>query len=273
MIRRSVALALLLAIALFVAYVSERTGLLVDWRSATELAPRPLARGTLARTSMGRVFSDAHAARVAAMVREDRGRWARRNPLAWTLGAAAYLDGGTPRGYAAAIATNARMLARYGWVYDGVLAYLAARVPPGVTVALATDRAAAPFFHVFRAFRPPLAPVHRDCQHAAFPVRRGERMDTSRTFSATLAVELPAGGGGLYVVEAPPPLCSWLPKALRIAASGKVRISYRAGWLATHDGRSEHMIAPSPGRDDELRITMQLHGLFDRASRTWWIYG
>lgn len=303
-LRGVVVLSLLLVVVAWVALSAFglRTGLLVNWRGARtlsdrELAPPPVTRGDegkpdargLAALAKFRVLSDEDAARAAALVLEDRRLWRARGGgrTLYTLGASAYLDGGSSaepaqrtRYAAKAAAENARMTERYGWVADAVLDAFRARLPPGAGVRL-RQGAAVPGIHIFRAdrlFSMPVASVHRDGQHRALTPRPGE-VRAKETLSFTLALALPAAGGGLNVVdEGSLPtggLWALAPNVLRVRAARLLHIPYTPGFGVTHDGNHLHAIAPSPWAGpgtDEMRITMQCHGVLDLATNEWEVY-
>jgi hypothetical protein len=201
--------------------------------------------------------------------------WLQRHPAApfFTLGVASYLDA-TDDGralYEAAAAQQAPLLDEaFGPLYQKVTATLAQRL--GEPVALAR-RQARPGFHVFLAdpaFEEPVARVHCDLQHALLD---WDGRTPEATLSFTLALELPAAGGGMDVWALRQAEWLALTPAQRLAAMAEAArrdIAYAPGELVLHSGELVHRIAATPLTPTDRRITLQGHGV--RLDGRWQLY-
>jgi hypothetical protein len=200
----------------------------------------------------------------------------RRTSPFFTLGAAAYLDGGDDEtskdGYHHKAATLNRALeTSFAWVYERLRRALERHL--GAPCRYDLD-GALPGFHIFLphlAFAVPAAQVHYDLQ---FLHRRWARngFDIDRPVSFTVPIALPRAGGGLNFWDLRFP--GGLEAALRPDLKAHY-FGYEVGSLALHDGLGLHQIAPwrkAQGVDasEDRRITLQGHALF--AEGTWWIY-
>lgn len=203
--------------------------------------------------------------------------WIQRHPAApfFTLGAASYLDAADAEGraaYEARAAHDAPVLdGAFGELYAQVAAALTARLDEPVGLA---PRQARPGFHVFLAhpaFQQPVARVHCDLQHELLDWG-GQVPDG--TLSFTLAVELPADGGGMDVwalaqadwVAATPP-----ERLQALKTAPRRDLAYQVGDLVLHSGELVHRIAATPVlRPEDRRITLQGHGV--RLDGRWLLY-
>ena len=150
------------------------------------------------------VLDAADVARVHADVHAARPRWTRRDPVHpfFTLGAASYLDarkGQFAHYQSLARAGNPELAATFGWVHEK----LRRAVSDGVgSEARYDDRLALPGFHVHlrdpEQVIPP-ASIHFDLQFELIDWTQLGVADGREQLSLTLAIALPAEGGGLMV--------------------------------------------------------------------------
>lgn len=211
------------------------------------------------------------AAAAVAQVHELRVHWTSRHPdyPVYSLGAAAYLDG-PALGYAgyreAAARLNPLLTSAFGWLHER----LRERVSHVVGApAHFDDRTARPGFHVYLSdtARPqPVASMHYDMQYDQIDWTGWGTPDRSQQLSLTVALALPASGGGLLVwninrldVER----MSADDRRAHMAANRHARYhAYTVGHLAIHSGHQLHQIASTKDvRADDRRITMQAHAL------------
>jgi hypothetical protein len=207
-----------------------------------------------------------------------REHWIARAPVPFfTLGAATYLDV-TPAGRDRYVETarrhNALLTEHFAWLHEAVLAGLERVLGTGVQMA---PGLALPGFHIFEAhpaFTRPLASVHLDLQYQQHSWEYLGPPDYEHPVSFTLAITLPAAGGGLLVWpqgigESRRLSARDMEAALRNQSPSFV--PYRAGAMVVHDGHLVHQIAPltslAPG--DE-RITLQGHAI--RCGPGWYAY-
>ena len=218
------------------------------------------------------VLDAAEVARVHADVHDARPRWTRRDPVHpfFTLGAASYLDarkGQFSHYQALARAGNPELAATFGWVHEKLRRAVSEVVG---SEARYDDRLALPGFHVHlrdpEQVIPP-ASIHFDLQFELIDWSRIGVADGREQLSLTLAISLPAEGGGLMVWNinrmddrgddaTRPGAPTWPPTAT------PRRHPYTPGHLAVHSGHQLHQMAPAhdPQPTDE-RITMQAHAL------------
>jgi hypothetical protein len=191
-----------------------------------------------------------HANSIAERVYSLSNHWERINPVMSVLGTASYIHG--PRGeyndkYHF---TNKVLQKNFGQLAAVVKDYLQNKLGQPVVYKYAY-----PGFHIFDCdgiFRFPVSSVHKDLQYRWLPDRK--LLDTSKTLSFTLCIQLPESGGGMYIFE----------------NDKKNKIEYSPGYIVCHNGHTTHMISPSHG--DLHRITLQGHCVFDTKSCLWHIY-
>lgn len=188
----------------------------------------------------------------------------------FTLGRNAYQDvaasSDPDRDYYARVReSNALLIAHFGALLERVRSRFADLL--GEPAELATDLAL-PGFHIF--LRSALSTrgagsLHMDQQQHA--LRWPAPCYDVPPVSFTLAIALPAAGGGLDVWE--PHACA---DVADLAAHGPTAYyPYERGTLVVHDGLTLHSIAP-PARlaDDDERITLQGHAR--RLGGRWILY-
>ena len=211
-------------------------------------------------------------ARVHADVHAARPRWTRRDPVHpfFTLGAASYLDARKGQ------FTHYQSLARRaipGWVRRSAGSTTSCARQCSTVVgseARYDDRLALlPGFHVHlrdpEQVIPP-ASIHFDLQFELIDWSQLGVADGREQISLSLAIALPAEGGGLMVwninrmeIEA---MTDEARRAHMRANRHASRHPYTPGHLAVHSGHQLHQMAPAhdPQPADE-RITMQAHAL------------
>ena len=217
------------------------------------------------------VLDAAEVARVHADVHAARPVWTRRDPVHpfFTLGAASYLDarkGQFAHYQSLARAGNPELAATFGWVHEKLRQAVSAVVR---SEARFDDRLALPGFHVHlrdpEQVIPP-ASIHFDLQFELIDWSQIGVADGREQLSLTLAIALPAEGGGLMVwninrmeIEA---MTDEARRAHMSANRHASRHPYTPGHLAVHSGHQLHQMAPAhdPQPTDE-RITMQAHAL------------
>lgn len=212
----------------------------------------------LSEFCMEKILTKSEAKFFSKQVKKDRNLWKKKNILMSILGTASYIEG--TKGYSfyhkEYLKTNKILLKNYSKLYDIIIDYLKKRVGNKSNVKF---RFALPGFHIFKCnslFSLPVASIHTDLQYLNVNFDEPVDIDLDKTGSFTLCLELPKTGGGLYVFE-----------------NEKVKVNYRPGYIVCHNGKTKHMIAPSPvSKEDALRITCQFHGLYDKLSNTWFIY-
>jgi hypothetical protein len=214
----------------------------------------------------------AEASRVHAEVHAQRAAWRARDDTRpfYTLGAASYLDAREQsfESYCEqAQRSNVVLRSQFGWVLERLRQTISSRVGSDASYA---PLLALPGFHIFLfdpAFRNAGASVHYDLQHELIDwTRLGGTPDVSAQLSMTLAIKLPATGGGLLIWNLDRRQLEQMSPEDRAAHSkanrSAARISYTLGHLTIHSGHQLHQIRsasePTPG--DE-RITLQAHAL------------
>lgn len=215
----------------------------------------------LSEFCMHQILSDKQAAVFAKKVKNDQKNWKSKNMLMSILGTASYLEG--TRGYnyyqSQYKKTNVHLNKNYSELYDIVLDYFQKRTPN----SRVAYRFAKPGFHIFKCnkiFSYPVASIHKDRQYRHLKFDKKEDIDYDKTVSFTLCLELPPTGGGLFVFE---------------NDNKKTKINYKPGYIVCHNGKTTHMIAPSPkpkDNKDYYRITLQGHAVYDKNANTWWLY-
>lgn len=194
----------------------------------------------------------------------------------YTLGAASYLDGACDREpyRTRCDRDNALLRASFAELYSDLCAVLTAALGP----VRFHPQLALPGFHLFaprpghdllpgtQAFARAGGSVHVDLQYRAHgSVWQGfERIDWARPLSFTLALALPACGGGLRI---------W-PRTTDVSAAEAEQaelVSYRLGELVSFTQPLLHQIAPAALlQAGDQRITLQGHGLC--CDGTWLLY-
>lgn len=232
------------------------------------MASTQLTDGILAEVQL---LTNEEAAGVVAAIFEERAHWTPRHseyPV-FTLGRASYLDG--PRlGFAKfqeeALRLNPVLHARFGWLHERLRAAVSTVIG---SEARYDDRLSLPGFHVYLsdpAKGQPVASVHFDMQFEKIDWTGMGTPDFDQQLSLTVAVELPASGGGLLVwninrleIE------RMSDEARRVHMATHRHAAYHAytvGNLVVHSGHQLHQIAKT--RDvqaTDRRITMQAHAL------------
>jgi hypothetical protein len=216
------------------------------------------------------VLSAEECAGVVDTVHRCRDAWAPMNarlPM-YTLGAASYIEGGKGREaryLEKARAVNPLLQEHFGWLYQRLATVLGDAL--GGPVLYDADHLALPGFHVFLAhpaFTRPIASLHFDLQFEHVDWSARPDLDFSRQLSMTLALCLPASGGGLRLWDVAYAEFQEMPPAeqrrVRSGALESTLVAYAAGSMVVHSGLQLHQIAPvremSP---DDQRITLQAH--------------
>ena len=208
---------------------------------------------------MQKILTPKEAAFFANKVKSHTKYWKTKNILMYILGTASYLEGtkGTEYYTKQYKKTNKFLYKHYKKLYKKILDYFQQR-----TNSTVKYRFAYPGFHIFkcnRLFSLPVASVHKDKQYLNLPLTKNEDIDYDKTLSFTLCLELPPTGGGLY----------------KFQNNQNTKVIYKPGYIVCHNGKTTHMIAPSPTPTDNntyYRITIQGHGLYDKTKDIWWLY-
>jgi hypothetical protein len=235
------------------------------------------------------VLEPTAAASFVQAIDDEVGRWTKRDLFAdfYTLGAASYLDAVADLdGYTArAAATNPMLRARFGALYDAVIAALA----PSFGDCALHEPLGHPGFHIFghrpratnslltiAAMERLTASIHTDRQfephHATWSSFGAADLEHTMTF--TLALELPHRGAGLCFWDDPSAVHSGDGDAYAdyvrdafdfdelLGVSAPAIIPYRLGQLFFFIGQQRHVIAPSWSLSPtDRRITLQGHGV------------
>ena len=192
---------------------------------------------------MNRIPLDIDCKEIADEVKNLRecGKWQSRSydfPF-YTLGASAYLDGNTKKYYCGAKQLNPGMLYWFFKLYQEVSGQLSNYFDEWV---LFNPSLALPGFHIFPSDNKLLTVAgnwHLDAPHTTLGI--GDK----DTYSFTVAIELPTGGGGMD---------------MKIGGESNEYIEYQVGELVLHDGMTPHRIASyREYKPDEYRITLQGH--------------
>ena len=209
------------------------------------------------------------AAVVVDALFEERARWTPRHgdyPI-FTMGRASYLDG-AKLGFAAfqdaALALNPVLHARFGWLHER-LRQAVSTIVGGE--ARFDDRLSLPGFHIYLsdpARIQPVASVHFDMQFEHVDWRGIGVVDRDRQLSLTVAIELPASGGGLLVWKVNRlEIETMTPEVRRAHMAANRQAAYHAytvGNLVVHSGHQLHQIAKTKDvQATDRRITMQSH--------------
>ncbi len=209
------------------------------------------------------------AAGVVDALFEERAHWTPRHgdyPI-FTMGRASYLDG-AKLGFAAfqdaALALNPVLHARFGWLHER-LRQAVSTIVGGE--ARFDDRLSLPGFHIYLsdpARIQPVASVHFDMQFEHVDWRGIGVVDRDRQLSLTVAIELPASGGGLLVWKVNRlEIETMTPEVRRAHMAANRQAAYHAytvGNLVVHSGHQLHQIAKTKDvQATDRRITMQSH--------------
>jgi hypothetical protein len=212
---------------------------------------------------------------IAAQIYEMKTSWETRNVAMSTLGTASYLDGGSASEYVTkSLRKNPMMRKHFQPLLDKVLDYFRKKTSSAV---MYRENASLPGFHIFdcnKIFSLPVASVHRDLQWQRLTYHKNEDIDTQNTLSFTLAIELPPGGGGLYTFHqnVSPLFTLLVPRGIVSSFAPKTKIEYKEGYMVTHNGQTDHMIAPCEMSLNKKRITLQGHGVYEKNKDTWYLY-
>jgi hypothetical protein len=208
---------------------------------------------------MQKILTPKEAEFFANKVKSHTKYWKTKNILMYILGTASYIEGtnGTEYYTKQYKKTNKFLYKHYKKLYKKILDYFQQR-----TNSTVKYRFAYPGFHIFkcnRLFSLPVASIHKDRQYLNLPLLKNEDIDYDKTLSFTLCLELPPTGGGLY----------------KFQNNINTKVIYKPGYIVCHNGKTTHMIAPSPPPTDNneyYRITLQGHGIYDKTKDIWWLY-
>lgn len=221
------------------------------------------------------ILSAADCAEIRDRVVALGGRWRRRSDTGfYTLGAASYLDGqqGLPAYLELAAATNGLLRETFPDVLEKIRSFFAMTL--GEPVHFDEDYAL-PGFHVF-AFDGADCSRENPSERAHFDLQwrlLGLPQEPEQTVSFTVPIELPTGGGSMYVWH------TRYSDAVRLGLSARTFarkqrpqvVSYEPGRAVIHDGFLLHAIGsasiPTPSG---YRITLQGHAF--RSAQQWVIY-
>lgn len=251
---------ILIALFLYIRYIYE----LVDYENnisnVVTYKNKIIPDDNLSDFCMQKLLTQKEAQYFSKLVRKHKKYWKTKNILMYILGTASYIEGleGIEYYTNEHQKTNKFLYKHYKPLYDKILKYFQNRAPNSTV----TYRFAYPGFHIFKCnklFSFPVASVHKDFQYRNLPLSKNEDIDYDKTLSFTLCLELPPTGGGLYKFE----------------NNQKTKVIYKPGYIVCHNGKTTHMIAPSPTPKDDktyYRITLQGHGLYDKKKNIWWLY-
>jgi hypothetical protein len=226
------------------------------------------------------VISEDDCARVCEDIYALRDRWTHRHDTRpfYTLGVPSYMD--ATRGRFASYREASERLnpileERFDWLYERLADAL---VGAGYKPCLHDARLAHPGFHIFLGdgeTRPTPPSVHYDLQYQHIDWSPYGSVDLTCPLSFTLALRLPAKGGGLFVWDVDVHALQQLPEDQRRACLFDKRLStyqaYRPGEMVVHNGHYLHQIARlSDLEPGEARITLQGHAV--STDRGWVVY-
>ena len=211
------------------------------------------------------------AGEVDAGVDAERDHWmgGGADSSRFVLGTASYVE--CPRtgfsGYMAeARRTNPILSARFGWLFERLRAKVSEMI--GAEAGY-EDQLALPGFHVLLhepARSSSTASVHFDQQYELIDWSMWGHADYERQLSMTLAVVLPASGGGLLVWNVNRMDLMKIPKDARQAHREANRTpeyqAYGIGRLVVHSGHQLHQAASTLNpRPTDRRVTLQAHAV------------
>lgn len=177
-----------------------------------------------------KLISKKQAANVVVQIKKDRKYWNLVNPVMYLFGTASYVHGHNFEDYKRKYKKSNRIFKKgYSDSSKTILDYFQSRVEKHVKVKY---RFAFPGFHIFKCnklFSLPVASKHIDLQYKRLKFKESENIDFENTLSFTLCLKLPKSGGGLYVYE-----------------PHKTFVKYKEGCIVCLNGKTPHMIAPSP---------------------------
>ncbi len=215
------------------------------------------------------VLSPDECVKTHQAVHRLRMQWEQRDPELpfFTLGAASYLDAaqGEPALYRAkAGMLNPLLWTHFEWLYQKLAQILEREM--GCHFFFDSDLAL-PGFHIFLAhpeFTKPRASMHFDLQHQKIPWKEPEMALAGKPLSMTLAIRLPAAGGGLFLWNLSYPELQALPpeERTKLAAANRkaVLVPYDPGRMLLHSGYQLHQMAPAKDlKPDDERLTLQAH--------------
>lgn len=222
---------------------------------------------------MERIISDDMAKKISDRIKNDKYYWNKKRIILHTLGTASYIEhnNGFDEYKITYKLTNKILKENYNDLLNIILNYFQKRCPNSKV----KYRFAYPGFHIFTCnilFSLPVASVHQDHQYMLLKFNKNEIIDLSKTLSFTLCLELPTNGGGLYVFDKEKIDYNDTMFGLPIKTE-KTKIDYYPGYIVCHNGLTTHMIAPSFNIcDNNYRITLQGHGVYEKNSNTWYLY-
>jgi hypothetical protein len=250
------------------------------------------AEMTLDVPRMVPILTATEAAATAARVFELRREWRRVQPErdAYVLGTASYLALRFAEYRALAATSNALLRSSFGELYERLFARLAPVLAAVHDGPLVVESAyGLPGFQILlvdeqhRDPRGLLGGAHWDWNflHLEWQPSLPEELDLSQVASFTLAVQLPAAGGGLLVwgeltsaevneLALERHLKQWEAVPALIEDKTPAYHPYRTGDLVIHSGHLVHQVAPWKWSAGDARITLQGHGLFHDGA--WHIY-
>jgi hypothetical protein len=163
----------------------------------------------------------------------------------------------------------------FGWVHARVVAALETA---GFRPARHDARLASPGFHIYIGDgeqMPASASVHYDLQYEHIDWSPYAAVDLSCPLSFTLALRLPAEGGGLHVWDLDiHALRQMTPDQRQAESAGKRQATYhpyRPGLMALHNGHHLHQIARlSAMKLGDVRLTLQGHAV--STEQGWIVY-
>jgi hypothetical protein len=226
------------------------------------------------------VLSEAEAERVCSDMAALRSEWVQRDPTrpAYTLGTPTYMD--AIRGRFDTYCRNVERMnpilhERFGWMYAKVMQAVDGA---GFTPALHDPRLSYPGFHIYfgeGGERRAEASIHYDLQYEHIDWSPYGSVDLTHPLSFTLALRLPAGGGGLYVWDVDVHAVRQMPdderRAFMAARRQATYVPYRVGEMVLHNGHYLHQIARLTDMDvTDARITLQGHAV--STPRGWVVY-
>ncbi|MDH7975197.1 hypothetical protein QH494_23685 [Sphingomonas sp. AR_OL41] len=217
-------------------------------------------------------LSEEEARAVANAVRAIEDRWLRRGAGFATIGVATYLDvmcsDDAERHYYARIAESNRLIQEhFGWLIERVRATIETHFERPTVI---DERVALPGFHIFHGCGITL--VDHDSQHFDLQFRSLRwpfAATPSEVVSFTLAIELPAAGGGLdywNFTEDDLARVQRLGRSTDMALIGRtkphMRHPYRIGYMTVQVAPVMHRIAAIPSTSPgDHRITLQGHSM------------